>query len=198
MAEPTNDPTPDAPPADPKPDPTPESGAKPEPDGDKGKGSKDAVLADLAKERDRRQALEQQVNELLPLKEQFAAIAKVFGGKDDESADPAKLAEQLAESQRTATENAAALIRYKTAIEKQVPAHLMEFVGGSTAEEVEASIEKVLAAFSSSKPTGPKPDPSQGDQGAPTSLDAQIAEAEAKGDVRTAIRLKARKGMTTN
>jgi len=202
MAEPATDPTPAAPPVkdEPKPDAKPEPDVKPEPDdADKGKGSKDAVLADLAKERDKRQALEQQVNDLLPLKEQFAAIAKVFGGKDDEApSDPAQLTEQLQESQRVAAENAAALIRYKTAIEKQVPSHLMEFIGGSTAEEVEASIEKVLAAFAASKPTGPQPDPSQGQQGAPASLDAQIAEAEKAGNTREVIRLKARKGMTTN
>jgi len=126
-------------------------------------------------------------------------IGKAIGlVQGDEAPDPNKLAEQLAESQRAATENAAALIRYKTAIEKQVPSHLMEFIGGSTAEEVEASIEKVLAAFAASKPNGPQPDPSQGQQGAPTSLDAQIAEAEKAGNTREAIRLKARKGMTTN
>lgn len=57
-------------------------------DGFKSEGSKQAVLADLAKERDARQALQKQVDELAPLKDLAAAIN---GGKqkdDDKGATP--------------------------------------------------------------------------------------------------------------
>lgn len=44
--------------------------------------SKAAVLADLAKERDARQQLQAEVNELKPLKAQMEAFAQVFAPKD--------------------------------------------------------------------------------------------------------------------
>lgn len=58
---------------------------------DKGKGSKDAVLADLAKERDKRQELEQQFTDFR------TALAGALGLNKDEAPDPAALAAQLAE-----------------------------------------------------------------------------------------------------
>ena len=170
-------PAPEAPAAE---APTEPTGDKP----DEGKGGKDAVLADLAKERDKRQALEQKYAEAQQTQQQqLDAIAKALGLKsEDEAPDPAKITAELEDSRKQAAENAAALARYRLAVEKQVPSHLVEFVTGSTAEEVESSIEKVLAAFGNSKPSGPRPDPGQGVQGAPASLDAQIAEAEKAGN----------------
>lgn len=97
---PTPDPTPTPDPA-PAPPPTDPAPSNP----DDGKGGKDAILADLAKERDKRQALEQQVQDLLPLRDQFAAIAKVFNpGDGDAPPDPVKLAEQIASEQGKAAE----------------------------------------------------------------------------------------------
>lgn len=192
----TPEPTPAA---DPAPQPTPPIPAAPaeptEPTGD-GKGGKDAVLADLAKERDKRQALEQRLSAAEQAsKDQLDAIAKALGLKDD-APDPAAITKELEDAQRTAAENAAALTRFQLAVEKSVPAHLVEFVTGSTRDEVEASITKVLAAFGTSTAPGtPKPDPSQGQLGAPTSLDALIAAAEQAGNTREVIRLKARKGL---
>lgn len=170
--------------------PAPEATAAPE----EGKGGKEAVLADLAKERDRRQELEQKIAEIeTASKSQLDAIAKALGLKEDEQ-DPTQIAQQLEDSKRQAAENAAALTRFQVAVEKAVPSHLVEFVTGQTREEVEASVEKVLAAFAGSTTRSPQPDPSQGQQGAPASLDAQIAAAREKGDTREVIRLKARKG----
>lgn len=94
----------DPPPADPPSDPAPADPPVDPPPADDGKGGKDAVLADLAKERDKRQALEQQVQDLLPLRDQFAAIAKVFNPGDDTPPDPAKLAEQIAAEQAKTTD----------------------------------------------------------------------------------------------
>lgn len=171
----------------------------PVPPVEEGKGGKEAVLADLAKERDKRQALEQQLAEAKTAQQsQLDAIAKALGLKSEsEPVDPAVLTQQLTDAQRESAESKARLARYEAAITNQVPSHLIEFITGATPEEIESSITKVVAAFNASKPTGPRPDPSQGVQGAPASLDEQIAAAEKAGDTKTVIRLKARKAVAT-
>lgn len=91
-----------APPADNTP-------AEQSPTVDDGKGGKSAVLADLATERDKRQALEQQVNQLLEAqKTQATALAQAFGLKPEEATDVSRLAasvtalqQQFEQSQRT-------------------------------------------------------------------------------------------------
>ena len=80
------------------PDGDPAAGAPPAPtvppvtDDDKGRGSKAAVLDDLAKERDARQNLER---EFTALKD---GLTKALGLNQDDTPDPAKLVEQLAAS----------------------------------------------------------------------------------------------------
>lgn len=106
MADPTPTPDPTSDPATPPADPTPTDPPKPETgDDDKGKGGKDALLADLAKERDRRQELEQRFADAeTQRREQMDAFAKALGLKpDDTPADPAKLAEQISAEQAKAT-----------------------------------------------------------------------------------------------
>lgn len=76
---------------------TPET---PLPDGDKGAGSKDALKADLAAERDKRQALETQVAELNKFRD---GLAGLFGAKPDELT-PERLAARLEESERASAE----------------------------------------------------------------------------------------------
>lgn len=99
MADPTADPTPDPTPAptDPPADPpkTDDSPTDPE----KGKGGKDAILADLAAERDKRQALESQVNDLRAAQQQqLDDLAKALGLKsDDDPPDPARLAQEISD-----------------------------------------------------------------------------------------------------
>lgn len=201
MADPAPTPTPAEPtpaaPTEPVAPTEPLAPAAPQPPAapEEGRGGKEAVLADLAKERDRRQELERKLTDLEQAgKSQLDAIAKALGLKDD-APDPGQTLAELEKAQREAAENAAALTRFQVAVEKAVPSHLVEFVTGSTREEVEASVEKVLAAFGAAMPRSPQPDPSQGPQGAPTSLETQIAAAEAAGDTREVIRLKARKGL---
>lgn len=74
---------PDEPPADPKPqDPKPGDPKPTDPEPDDGrKGGQAAILADLAKERDARQALQAQVKELEPLKH-LAPLAQLLTGKE--------------------------------------------------------------------------------------------------------------------
>lgn len=115
MADPTPEPTPtptDPPPTDPTPDPPKPTPGEP----DDGKGSKDAVLADLAKERDKRQELEQKVTELTSAQQQqMDAIAKALGLKADEPPDPAVLAEQVTQEQAKAREASVQLAVYRNA-----------------------------------------------------------------------------------
>lgn len=84
---------------------------------DDGKGGKDAILGDLAKERDKRQALEQQVTELQNAQQsQLDAIAKALGLKsDDTPPDPQALAAQVTTEQQKAREAAVQLAVYRNA-----------------------------------------------------------------------------------
>ena len=107
----------DAPPAEtPKDDTTPPP-ADPPKDGDDGKGGKSAILADLAKERDARQSLEQQVKDLQAAQQtQLDGIAKALGLKtDDTPPDPAKLTEQLTTEQAKARDAQVQLAVYRNA-----------------------------------------------------------------------------------
>lgn len=83
------------PPATDPPAGTPE--AQPPADGDDGrKGGHQAVLADLAKERDQRQALATQLEEMRTAQQQqMQALAAAFGLKPEEVPDTDKLAERV-------------------------------------------------------------------------------------------------------
>lgn len=77
----------------------PSSGEAPKPTAppavgdDDGKGGKAAILADLATERDKRQALEQQVAQIQSAnQERMEALARAFGLKQDEVSDADALA----------------------------------------------------------------------------------------------------------
>jgi hypothetical protein len=65
---------------------------------------------------------------------------------------------------------------------------------GRTREELTADADALLEAFKdvAGTPGTPKPDPTQGPRGE-IDFDAQIADAEAKGDIKTSIRLKRQK-----
>lgn len=180
-ASPDDPPPSDPPPADPPSSDPPPADPPQDPAADPAKGGKDAILADLAKERDKRQALEEQVQELLPLRDQFAAIAKVFGGGDDEPPDPAKLAEQVAAEQgKTETEKARAdsaeraLAVFKRALDPQAglnvnPIALLDSntfltslkdVDHADVEKLDGAIKAAIEAnplLKSSSPTPPFP-----------------------------------------
>lgn len=114
MGEPAPEPTPTPAPAPPPAPPAPDA---PSPAPDDGKGGKDSVLADLAKERDKRQALESKVSELQTAQQsQLDAIAKALGLKqDDTPPDPAALAAQVTAEQTRAREAAVQLAVYRSA-----------------------------------------------------------------------------------
>lgn len=99
--DPTPTPTPDPSSTDPAPTEPPAAPADP---GDDGKGGKDAILADLAKERDKRQALEQTVTQMqTSQQQQMDALAKALGLKsDDTPPDPEKLTQEVTAAQEQA------------------------------------------------------------------------------------------------
>lgn len=120
---------PPAPPADP-PVPTPPTPpsppADPPADPDDGKGGKAAVLADLATERDKRQQLEQKVNDLTTAQQaQMDAIAKALGLKTDDPPDAEKLAAQVAEEQGRARDAQVQLAIYRNAGAAEANADLL-------------------------------------------------------------------------
>lgn len=141
------------PPADPKVD---------DPDPDDGKGGKGAVLADLAKERKARQALEDQVKELAPLKDQMAAMAEAFGVKQDPK-NPA--ADVLATVQEQL-----AVMRHESAVLRAANQHNitdeddLALLESTKDPEAMGKLAVRLAAKTGDdgKPPTPKPDLTQG------------------------------------
>lgn len=117
MADPTPQaPAPQDPPAQPNPTDPPADPPKRDDPPDDGKGGKDAILADLAKERDKRQTLEQTVSEMQTAQQaQMDAIAKAFGIKQDDAPDPDALAQQIVAEQAKAREAALQLAVYRNA-----------------------------------------------------------------------------------
>lgn len=129
MADPT--PTPDPTPMpDPAPTPTPAPSDPPQDpapaDPDDGKGGKDAILADLARERDKRQALETSVADMqAKQQEQMDALAKALGLKTDEPPDPEKLAAQVTVEQDKARDAQLQLAIYRNAAAAEGNADLL-------------------------------------------------------------------------
>ena len=187
-------PTPPANPAPPAGEPpanTPPA-AKPG-DADKGPaGGKDAILADLAKERDARQALQKQVDALAPLG-QLAAMLNVK--PEQGKTDVQTLTEQVAAMQKQQADDRLARLRAEVALDKKLPKAIADRLRGSTAEELAADADALMAAFPAAAAGAgaagtPAPDHSQGARGGARELEAALAEAQKAGKTREAIRLK--------
>lgn len=129
-----------------------------------GAGSKEAVLADLARTR-------------AELKAARAAQAELDRIKAEREAENQTAAERAQAAEQRATAAEARLLRFEVAAEKSVPAHLIGYLSGDTKDAIEASAAKVLKDFSAARavqgeaggetpparPNGtPAPDPSQG------------------------------------
>lgn len=188
MGQPATEPPvqPTTPPAG-EPPATPPAPAAPESRGPAG-GEK-AILADLAKEREARKALEAKL----------AAMGAALGVEPDANTkkpDLDALAARIEAQERRAAEAELRAVRLEVAAEKGLTPAQAERLQGSTRDELTADADALKALFSSSTsgtPGTPAPDPSQGARGGSGSLDAEIAEAEAKGNHRLALALKVRK-----
>lgn len=158
-----------------------------------------AGLKALQAERDRVSQLEAQLKAFEPLKDLAAKLGAVPADKpaDDTADRMAALEKQLVEERDIR-------LRLQVAAAKKLTPEQADWLRGSTAEELLKSADELLALFPApaasdgqggqpqGQPTGPKPDPSQGARG-PVDLDAQIADAEAKGNTMRAIGLKRQK-----
>lgn len=107
-----------------------ESGVEPDPQSEfKSEESKRAVLADLAKERDARQALEVRLKEF----------------EDRDKTELQRLEERAAAAEKAAADRESALLRYRVATAKNLPADLVDRLKGDTEEELSADADALLA-----------------------------------------------------
>ncbi|GEB17057.1 hypothetical protein GUY44_18925 [Pimelobacter simplex] len=186
MGDPTPNPDPTPAPADPAPAPSPTppaDPANPPAEPDPSKGGKDAILADLAKERDKRQALETQVSEMQTAhQQQMDALAKALGLKKDDDAppDPDALASEIATERNNARTANLQLAVFKAAGKHEAnAARLLDSatflaslkdVDPTDADAVSAAIETAVEADPVFKttpavpatppfPGGPRPNP---------------------------------------
>lgn len=139
---------------------------------DDGKGGKAAVLADLAAERDQRQALETQIQQLKDAQTaQTAALAKAFGIAPDETSDMQTLTAQVTFLQeqfdKTQHENAVLAVANAHHISDEDDLALLRDA------KDQAAMQKLAARIAqandnSSSPSTPKPDRTQGGKGGTT------------------------------
>lgn len=180
-------PTPTAAPPTPQPAPTPTPGDPAPDDKPLGPGGEKA----LAAEREARKALEKQIAALAPLQkiaEALGAGTPAAGGKSEVEL----LNERFSQYEKDITDERNARWRAEVAAEKELPAALAARLQGATREELAADADALKALMPPVGNGKPAPDPTQGARG-PVDIDAQIRDAETKGDVKTAIRLKSQK-----
>lgn len=195
MTQPAQNPT-APPPGDPAPAPTdPPQPADPKPAEPADKPLGPAGEKALAAEREARKVLEKQLSDLAPLKQ----LADVIRG--GQPAEPGKseavlLNERLAKYETDLAAERTARWRAEVAAEKGLTAAQAARLQGGTRDELAADADDLVALFPAT-PAGPRtpaPDPSQGARGGqPPDLDAQIKEAQTKGDWRTVISLQNQK-----
>ena len=141
-----------------------------------------AGIKALQAERDARKTLERQLADLAPLRK----IAEALGG-----GDPAKgqteigqLNERLAAQEKAFADERAARLRLEVASEKGLTTAQARRLQGGTREELEADAADLVAAFATAgatpaKPTGPKPDPTQGGHVAPAAEQITLQQMQA-------------------
>lgn len=189
--QPTPVPAPSAPADPPKPT-DPKAGDPPkDPNAPLGEGGIKALQA----EREARKALEKKLEGLAPLEKLAAAL----GASGDPATGPTEI-EQITErlssyETELKTEREARWRAEVANAKKLTPEQALE-LRGATQEELAAHADRLLTLFPSvpQPPGTPRPDPSQGGQGGSgVNLDSQIAEAQKKGDWRTAMSLQNQK-----
>ncbi|WP_409186716.1 hypothetical protein F9C11_21745 [Amycolatopsis sp. VS8301801F10] len=181
----------------PAPQPTGDPSAKQQNGGPKqdeplGEGGIKALQA----EREARKALEKKLEGLAPLQK----LAEVLGATGDPATGKTEIeqiTERLANHETELKTEREARWRAEVANAKKLTPEQAAELRGSTAEELAAHADRLLALFPAAPAGGkvpPRPDPSQGGQGGtPPDLDAQIAEATKKGDVKAVLRLQNQK-----
>jgi hypothetical protein len=180
-------PTPPAPPGQPPATPPPAAG-----DGQLGETGLKALQA----EREARKDLEAKLKALDPLSAMVDQIRAGTGVPAKDQTEVEKLASELAEVKKQAADERGQRLRLEVAAEKGLTAAQAAWLSGSTKEEIAAKADELKAAFPTTAPaaggTSPIPDPTQGPR-SPVDLDAQILDAQAKGDIARVISLQNQK-----
>ena len=149
----------------------------------------------LAAEREARQALEKQVAALAPLSKLAEALGLDPAAKPGKSEMEA-LAERLGNQERELAAERARRLRLEVAAEKGLTPAQAARLQGEDRDALLADADALKELFPAAAPgtpppTGtPAPDPSQGSRGNANELQSLLAAAQAKGDVKEAIRLK--------
>jgi hypothetical protein len=107
--------------------------------GDEGKGGKDAILADLAKERDKRQALEKQIKDLQPLADKAKQL------EEANQSEVEKLQTKLADAEKARDAATVKADRYEVALEKGLNLTRAKRLVGATRDELVADADELLA-----------------------------------------------------
>jgi len=160
-----------------------------QPLGDAGIKALAAERARADTEAKRARDLAAKVAELEPLAA-LKPLADVLAGKQTGQAktDLELLTERLDAQDKAIAAAQLDAARAKVAADKGLTPALAERLRGTTVDELAADADALLSALPA-KPTGPKPDPTQGAQGGVVDVDSQIKEAQAKGDLKTVLRL---------
>ena len=148
------------------------------------------VLADLARERKKRQALEEQLSG-------FTEALKRLAGEPEDGSDVSeldRLTSRMAALEEQAQASQVAALRMQIVAETGVPSALAEFLTGTDEQTLRQQAQKLVAATAASGgPQRPAPDPAQGAKPSAdqlTEIDHRIAEALKAGDMKTSIALK--------
>jgi hypothetical protein len=157
----------------------------------------EAGLKALQAERDARKELEAKLKALDPLSTLVDQIRAGAGVPAKDQTEVEKLASELAEVKKQAADERGQRLRLEVAAEKGLTAAQAAWLSGSTKEEIAARADELKAAFPTTAPAvpgggSPIPDPTQGPR-SPVDLDAQILDAQAKGDVKRVIALQNQK-----
>lgn len=130
---------------------------------DEGKGGKTAILADLAAERDKRQALEQRMNEIIASQQQQSeALAKALGFDKGEKPEANALAEQVSaiQARLDAAERKSELL--EVAQQNNIPPEFQHLLTATDSETLKSQASAIAELVKSRAPSGPTPDPGQG------------------------------------
>lgn len=155
----------------------------------------DAGLKALQAEREARKSLEKQLAALSPLQKLADALAGEK--KPDGKTEVELITERLARHETDLATEREARWKAEVAHTSGLTPEQAEWLRGATREDIQASADRLKAAFPAA-PAGsrpPAPDPTQGARGGGpgVDLDAQIAEAQKNRDWRRVISLQNQK-----
>jgi hypothetical protein len=145
----------------------PETGQGDQGDPKTRKGDKDAVLADLARERRQRQALEKRLKDF----------------EDRDLTELQKAQKQATEASKQLEELQRESLRQRVALKAGIPAEHIHRLQGSTEQELAADAAELAKLLT---PKGPRPDPSQGSragQSSPLDMNQLIRSVAARRNV---------------